>query len=436
MSAEVSADAVVVGAGVIGSSIALELARSGLRVVVVDRASGAGQGSTSASSAVIRYNFSTLAGVATAWEAHFCWSAWAEHLGHDVGDLARFERSGMVMLDAEVAPRDAWLPLFDEVGVPYEEWDSATLAERIPGIDTGRYWPPKRIDDDRFWTEANGTIGAVYTPDAGYVTDPALAAQNLAAAAASEGADFRFRCTVTAVESADGRVTAVVADDGTRFVAPVVVNAAGPWSRGLNELAGVGGDFNINVRPMRQEVAHVLAPEGFHPPGAVGPAFADIDLGTYFRGETGGGLLVGGTEPECDPFQWLDDPDEANPNPTMAVFEAQVTRAARRLPGLRVPNRARGVVGTYDVADDWTPIYDRTDLGGYYVAIGTSGNQFKNAPVVGRIMATLIDAVESGADHDARPVRYKGVHTGLQIDLGAFSRKRERNPDSSGTVMG
>lgn len=436
MSAEFSADAVVVGAGVIGSSIALELARAGRRVVLIDRASGPGQGSTSASSAVIRYNFSTLSGVAAAWESQFCWLSWADHLGHDVGDLARFERCGLVMIDVDVAPRSGWLPLFDKVGVPYEEWDAATLAQRMPGIDTGRYWPPKRIDDDRFWSDATDTLGAVYTPDAGYVSDPQLAAQNLAAAAAKEGAEFRFRAAVAGVESADGRVSGVVLADGTRISAPVVVNAAGPWSSKLNELAGVGSDFTVAVRPMRQEVAHVAAPEGYQPSGGVGPAVADIDLGTYYRGEVGGGLLVGGTEPECDPLQWLDDPDEANPNPTMAVFEAQVTRAARRLVNLRVPNRPRGVVGVYDVADDWTPIYDRTELSGFYVAIGTSGNQFKNAPVVGRLMSTLIDEVESGADHDANPVQYRGAHTGLSIDLSAFSRKRERNEDSSKTVMG
>ncbi|SEP47050.1 NAD(P)/FAD-dependent oxidoreductase [Amycolatopsis saalfeldensis] len=431
-----SADAVVVGAGVIGSAIALELARAGRRVVVLDRAGGAGLGSTSASSAVVRYNFSTLAGVTAAWEAHFCWASWREHLGHDVGDLARFERSGLVMLDVDAAPRTGWLPLFDQVGVPYEEWDSATLVERVPGLDPGRYWPPRRIDDDRFWADAPGTLGGVYTPDAGYVTDPQLAAQNLAAAADAEGAEFRFRSTVTAIESTGGRVGTVVLADGSRISAPVVVNAAGPWSGKLNALAGVGSDFTVGVRPLRQEVAHVLAPEGYHPAGGVGPSVADVDLGTYFRGEVGGGLLIGGTEPECDPLQWLDDPDDANPNPTMAVFEAQVTRAARRLPGLRVPNRARGVVGVYDAADDWTPIYDRTALAGFYVAMGTSGNQFKNAPVVGRLMAALIDQVEAGADHDAEPVQYKGVHTGLAVDLGAFSRKRERNAGSSGTVMG
>jgi glycine/D-amino acid oxidase-like deaminating enzyme len=90
----------------------------------------------------------------------------------------------------------------------------------------------------------------------------------------------------------------------------------------------------------------------------------------------------------------------------------------------------------YDVADDWTPIYDRTDLDGFFVAIGTSGNQFKNAPLAGRFMARLIDAVASGHDHDRTPVRYVCEHTGHEIDLGAFSRRRRVNTDSTGTVMG
>ena len=163
---------------------------------------------------------------------------------------------------------------------------------------------------------------------------------------------------------------------------------------------------------------------------------ADLDLGIYIRATPGGGVLVGGTEPECDPLQWLDDPDKVHPYPTTAVFEAQVTRAARRLPDLRVPPAPRGIVGVYDVADDWTPIYDRTNLDGYYVAIGTSGNQFKNAPVAGRFMSAIITAVENGHDHDAQPVQVVGAHTGLTVDLGAFSRKRPINELSSGTVMG
>src|SRR4051795_12718872 len=120
-----TADAVVVGAGVIGASVALELARTGRRVACVDKAAGPGQGSTSASSAIVRFNYSTRDGVALAWESKHCWERWADHLGHvDEAGMAHFRRTGLVMLDVPVAPRAPVLAVFDDVGVPYEEWDA------------------------------------------------------------------------------------------------------------------------------------------------------------------------------------------------------------------------------------------------------------------------------------------------------------------------
>lgn len=87
------------------------------------------------------------------------------------------------------------------------------------------------------------------------------------------------------------------------------------------------------------------------------------------------------------------------------------------------------------MSSDWTPIYDKTDVPGFYVAIGTSGNQFKNAPGAGFIMSHLITQVENGADHDHKPVIYQCTKTDKQINLSTFSRKRARNL-TSGTVMG
>jgi glycine/D-amino acid oxidase-like deaminating enzyme len=421
-----TADVVVVGAGVIGASIAFEIAKEGLSVAVVDKASGPGQGSTSASSAVIRFNYSTWDGIATAWEAKHCWEQWADHLESvDDAGMARFHRVGMAFLDVDIAPMTRVLPMFDRAGIPYETWDAATLAARIPGLDPGRYWPPRRIDDEAFWTDSASTLGALWTPDAGYVDDPALAADNLANSARRRGVTFRFGQAVTAVLG-EHETRGVRLADGSELHAPVVVNAAGPWSGALNALAGVGADWTVSVRPMRQEVHHVPAPKGFNTADSLGPVIADLDLGTYVRPTPGDGLLVGGTEPECDPFQWLDDPDASNPNPTQAVFEAQVTRAARRLPGLGVPGKPVGIAGVYDVTEDWTPVYDRTEREGFYVAIGTSGNQFKNAPLVGSFLAALVRGEST----------YTGVHTGLTIDLAAFSRLRPRNAASTGTVMG
>jgi sarcosine oxidase, subunit beta len=432
-----TADAIVIGAGIIGSAIALELTRLGLRVIVVDKAGGAGLGSTSASSALIRFNYSTRDGVATAWEGKHYWERWPGHLQFaDDAGLARFERTGLVMLDAPPVPRRKSMDLFDAVGVPYEEWDAATLARRMPSLDTGRYWPPAPVTDDAFFAAASGQLGGLFTPDAGYVNDPQLAAHNLAAAAQAAGARLEFGQIVTGIRRAGGAVRGITLSGAADLDAPVLVNAAGPWSGAVNQLAEVGADFTIGVRPLRQEVHHLPAPAGYNAGGQPGLVIADLDLGTYVRSAGGDSILVGGTEPECDPLDWVRDPDQVHQYVTTPVYEAQATRAARRFPELAVPMTPKGIVGVYDVASDWTPIYDRTELDGFYVAMGTSGNQFKNGPLVGRFMATLIEAVAGGRDHDADPVQYRCQYTGGLINLGAFSRRRFFNGETSGTVMG
>ncbi len=81
------------------------------------------------------------------------------------------------------------------------------------------------------------------------------------------------------------------------------------------------------------------------------------------------------------------------------------------------------------------PIYDRSSLDGYFMACGTSGNQFKNAPLAGQFLRALVDAADAGIDHDEEPVQFPGQRTGQMIDLGAFSRRRDPAV-TSGTVMG
>jgi sarcosine oxidase subunit beta len=228
------------------------------------------------------------------------------------------------------------------------------------------------------------------------------------------------------------KVVGVEVNGSEKIYADVVVNVGGPWSGRINELAGIDQDFTISVRPMRQEVHQIEKPTHL----LAGPIIGDLDLGTYMRSTQHGATLIGGTEPECDELEWVDDVDSVNLNRTSSRFEAQVTRAARRFPALTIANTPSGIAGVYDVASDWTPIYDRTELDGFFVAIGTSGNQFKNAPMVGKLMSTLIEGVMSGHDHDRDPIKVPCAYTAHEINLGAFSRKRLFNSDNSGTVMG
>jgi glycine/D-amino acid oxidase-like deaminating enzyme len=303
------------------------------------------------------------------------------------------------------------------------------------------------VKSDEFWNDATEELGGIFSSSGGYISDPLLAAENLAYAARREGATFHYRKAVTEIEkdASNGRVSAVLLRDfdtttknlsgePEKLSGDVIVNVAGPWSTLINRMAGAGSDFTVTLRPMRQEVHQISTPKDILP----GPILGDLDLGTYMRSGPGGITLVGGTEPECDPMHWVEPEkiDEVNMTRTVEVFESQAYRLARRFPAAQIPSTPTGVVGVYDVSSDWTPIYDKTDVPGFYVAIGTSGNQFKNAPGVGFIMAHLINEVEAGADHDQEPVQYKCKKAKGSISLGTFSRKRERNADSSGTVMG
>ena len=430
-----SADAIVIGAGVIGSAVTLELVRSGRSVVCVDKGPAAGAGSTSASSAIIRFSYSTLDAVLTAWEAAALWRDWSGHLGTtDPDGMARFLRTGNLIFCTPGFDGSTVMALWDEVGIAYERLDARELRERFPGLDIGCYFPPKRVDDPAFADDATSELTAFYNADSGFIDDPMLAAHNLADAARTNGAEFRFRTAVSAIGRAGGRVTGVTLASGDRISAPIVVNVGGPHSRIINEMAGVTGDMRIGHRPLRQEVFAVPAPPGFGLDDG-GPLVADLDVGQYFRPQAGGTLLVGGTEPECDVLEWVTDPDQFNDLPTVEQWETSMLRLARRLRDFGVPPKPVGLAALYDASDDWVPIYDRSSLDGFYMACGTSGNQFKNAPLAGQFIRALIDAADAGNDHDADPVQFTGRATGRTINLGAFSRRRDPTV-TSGTVMG
>ena len=433
--AESSTDAVIIGAGAIGTAIAYELARRGVRTTSIDALPAAGYGSTSSSSAIVRFSYSTFPGVAMAWEGVHYWLDWATYVGEaDESGLARFVQAGMVLLKEPGGHHERCVPLYDQVGVPYEEWDADELRRRMPALDPSVFGPPASVDDDAFWADPQAELpGAIWTPGAGYVNDPQLASHNLQSAAQQLGARFRFSTTVTAIETAAGRVRGVRLSDGSTIAAPVVVNVAGPHSGAVNALAGLTDTMRIGTRPLRHEVHQVPGPPGSE---GVSCPVADGDTGVYLRPEVGAQLLVGSLDPACDGQEWVDDPDDFNRRVTAAQFERQVLRAARRIPALTVPNEHRGVAALYDVSDDWIPVYDRTDLDGFYVAIGTSGNQFKNAGIAGHCMAELIGAVQGGRDHDSDPLVVRGPYTGLPIDMGAFSRNRPVHPGSSFSVHG
>jgi sarcosine oxidase subunit beta len=401
-------DAIIIGAGIIGAALAFELAKRGHKTLNVDKLPSAGYGSTSGSCAIIRFHYSTPDGVATAREGYYYWINWPEYL--EVADelgLANYINTGCLVIKTELNKylKNVMASL-DDLGVAYEELNIEGIKKKAPFLDTRRYFPVKLPDASDFGEPTGNAVGgAIFVPESGYINDPQLSTHNLQRAAEAKGGEFML----------------------------IVVNVAGPHSYIINRMAGVEEGMKIKTRALRQEVCHVPAPDGidYQKEGMI---ISDGDIGCYSRPETGNHILVGSEDPECDEREWV-DPDTYNKNFTRQ-WTTQAMREAQRIEGLRVPNQMQGVVDLYDVSDDWIPIYDKSDLSGFYMAVGTSGNQYKNAPVVGVMMSDLIDKVEAGHEHDKNPIQFQMKYTGRTFNMGFYSRLREIHPDSSFSVIG
>ena len=235
-----TADAVVIGAGVIGAAIALELARAGRRVVVVDKAGGIGHGSTSASSAIVRFHYSTFTGVALAWEARHCWEDWRGHLGH-----RRPRRAGDVRAHRHARARAgpgasaAITALFDAVGVPWERWSRRRDPRRVPGLDAGRVRAAEAgRPPDEFFAAAQGELGGTLDAGCGVRRRPTAGRAQPGRGRAQPRREVPAAPRGHRRRAAGPRRWRVdTGTDGDPVDCDVVVNAAGPWS-GARQRAG------------------------------------------------------------------------------------------------------------------------------------------------------------------------------------------------------
>lgn len=417
------ADVVVVGAGIIGCSVAYRLSESGHRVIVVDAGAQAGSGSTSASSAIVRFHYRLRDNAALAWDSYHAWLDWPNEIGGiDPDGMIELRTTGGLLL-GKSDEFETMVANFDAIGIGYEVLAPADIRARFPAIDPSRFGPPCRIDDPGFGREPWGELNGLFTPAAGYVNDPQLAARNYQWAARQRGATFRFRQRVIGIANTAGRITGVKLEDGTSIGADVVINAAGPASDQLNRMAGIAEKHAVRSRPLRTETHNVPAPPTFTADQAT--FVFDLDLGAAFRPDVGNQVHISNVEPECDDLHWVDDPWEVVDSPTVERYQTQVMRVARRMPATRIPPQPRGLAALYDVTPDWNPLLDTTDLDGFFLACGTSGNSFKTAPTIGHIITHLVDRSDN---HHAL---FTTPRTASVVDLAHYGRNRQPAPTTN-----
>jgi sarcosine oxidase subunit beta len=425
--------ACVIGAGVVGCAVGRELRRRGHEVTVVDRNGDVGHGTTSASCGIVRRFYSQPGMTAMAHESSLIWADWKGYIGPIDDDYAVFHRPGMLFIPPHVDDvARGIVASMQELGIDVALLTADEVARRFPFLDVGSQFPPTPVDHPDFFESAGEKIeGAIFEAGAGYVVSPGLATQNLRRAGEREGVRFALNTEVTAIRKSPCGGFALDTSRGA-IEADVVVNVAGPHSARVNEMAGV--KLPLETRPLRREV-HALANPAFGTEEGL-PIVGDLNGGIYFRPESGGrDLIVGTTDPDCDPPEWLDDPDEYEQGLTETYRQRHCLRLMKRFPDVRL-GPARGVASLYDVTvRDWYPIADRTDLPGYYVCIGTSGSSFKTAPVLGQLMAEIVEVTEAGRDVDSDPIRLDLPRAGTTVDARFLSRLRGEI-SSTGTVIG
>jgi glycine/D-amino acid oxidase-like deaminating enzyme len=394
-------DVVIAGAGIIGLSIAWQLARrSELRILVLERGAGVGEGSTGASSAVCRCRYSLDDVVRLARDGIEAYRHWKAYTGLNSA-RAGLNEDGVLWLPGNAT---SWAETeharMAELGVPTAVLDDAQLRERYPAINPCTHSPDFETGEPhtcsgggRHFLELNG----------GWV-DPVSAAQDLVDACRRQGVDIRFRARLKDVDVTGGKVTGVSVADGTTYQTPLLVNAAGPWCRELYAEAGVRLDWDL--APIRIQMLHRDRPPEIE--GAV-PVTVEMEGGVYFRTQNRGQQLLVGSVLEADEREELDDPD-ALPETVDDEFQMLKMHALHhRLPALPYRGRIMGYCGLYTVnRDDVHPILGPTRVDGFWVANGFSGHGFKLAPAIGSMVAQAITGLPAEFDTDL-PLDFLGI---------------------------
>ncbi|HYV17576.1 MAG TPA: FAD-dependent oxidoreductase [Verrucomicrobiae bacterium] len=378
-----TAEVVIVGAGIVGASIAWHLTRSGARgVLMLDREERQGQGSTGKSMGGVRAQFATEHNVRMSMYSIPFYARFEEHTGSPCG----YKPHGYLFMATAQKHLD-YLRTNRKLQAAHgltnvEEWTREQIVERIP---------PLRADD---------ILAGAYCPTDGFV-DPWLAMEGFTNAAIRQGAGLLRSAEVTAIDTRSGRVTGVRTTAGD-IATPVVVNAAGAAASRVAALAGA----SLPVKPLRR----MLCPtEPFPAVPGNSPMVIDMSDGFHFRPE-GRGLLLAWTDPQGA------SSDEPIVDP--GFVERILTRAVSRVPSfidLAVDPR-KTWAGLYEMSPDHHCILGPApEVAGLYYANGFSGHGVMHAPSTGKILADLVttgrtDVVDAAALSVRRFAEGREIH--------------------------
>lgn len=361
-----TADAVIVGGGCMGCSVAWHLAQRGLtNVVLIEREPQLAAGSTGKNAGGVRHQFSHPANIDLSIES--------------IAMMARFEEVVGTPIDFH---QDGYLFLLSKAGNVVTFLKNVQL-QKSRGVDV-QWLSPKEAQALAPGLDVTGVKGATYCAADG-VADPNGVTVGFAKGAQAKGVEIIRETEVTGIRL-DGHRVAEVRTSRGAIATPMVVNAAGPWAKSIGRMLGV----DVPVEPERRHIFIASPPGGGSWDDAANAGrvpkskllVIDFESSFYFHRE-GGGLLFG-----------MGDPDE-RPGFDITVrwdFLPKVIEVAmQRLPALADAAVSHAWAGLYEMTPDHNPIIGpSTDVDGFQTIAGFSGHGFQHAPAAGRILADLM----------------------------------------------
>jgi len=353
-------DVVVIGAGSVGLPSALSLAERGLRVLVLDELSAAGQGQHKAAIGGVRATHSDPAKILLCQDSLRIFATWKEIYGDDIG----WKRGGYcfpVFTEAIERNLKSILPIQKNAGLRIDWVGPDEIARLVPGIVT------------------DGLRGGTYSPGDGQVS-PLLFAVACERAAKERGVEFRYREPVTAIERIGDRIAAVVTPRG-RYPTEKVLVAAGARARQVGALLGL----DVPVTPDSHEA------------GITGPVapFLDplvVDLRPGPEGKTANFYFGQNREGQIifcyTPRELIVGENRESTSEFLPIVARRLVSLIPRLRNLLVRRVWRGL---YPMTPDGGIILDTVrEVRGAYLAVGMCGQGFMLGPGVGRCVASLL----------------------------------------------
>lgn len=355
-----SADVVIIGAGVMGASVAWHLGQFGVKsVLLLEREAAAGRGSTGRATGGFRAQFASTISVRLSLLSRRLLLRFTEDTGGDAG----YQPVGYLFL----ASSEPELTVLRD----------AVAVQRQAGLGGTRILSAREAIALAPAVAPEGIIGGTFGPHDGYIR-PLGIMQGYLDGAVRRGATLLTGAEPVALESRGARVQAVRLASGERIAAGHVVNAAGPWAALVAALAGV----SLPVGPLRRQVATTVLTDALP---ATTPMTIFTADGFHFRVRDGRVLLL-----------WPSDTKGASPHDTTfdrSWLDGVLARAYARIPALRDVeiDAEMSWCGLYEMSPDHHVLLGRAPgFENFWCINGSSGHGVMHAPALGLLLAEQV----------------------------------------------